>query len=156
MDGWARRGRRVTEEQLRRFERQIGFTLPEAYRGFLLEINGGEIAPRRAFTMRRHRRLAESTLATLHSLDDPDDARDLASQQRFPRPDDPPYGLRIGSDEAGRAVSLIMSGQRRGEVWMRMAVDPPEEPSCADWYQRRDAWKLGESFGSFMARLRPA
>lgn len=54
-------GPRVTEADVRRFEREFGHELPADYRAFLLEVNGGR-PPRshRVFRLRRRARQDES------------------------------------------------------------------------------------------------
>jgi hypothetical protein len=79
-----RRGHEVTLDAVRRLERQLGHELPEDYRRFLLEINGGLTArSHRTFVMERAGRRDETNLNTLFSLDDPDESRDLATWQRY-------------------------------------------------------------------------
>lgn len=152
-----RRGSVVTDADIRRFEHRIGHELPEDYRKFLLEVNGGRTAEAHCtFTMRKGGRIGETTLNALHSLDDPDPSHDLAAHQLFRREDYPTNGLRIGYDDCGWALVLILSGPHRGELWMLAIEDPPLEPDPrVDWFDRRDAWHVAYSFAEFMAGLRP-
>jgi hypothetical protein len=91
-----RRGHEISVDNVRRFERQLGTALPEDYREFLLDLNGGRTAQsHRAFVMQRAGRRDETTLDTLHSLDDPDEDHDLAARQLYGREDYPENGLRI-------------------------------------------------------------
>src|SRR4051812_36868739 len=77
-----RRGPQVTDAAIRRFEQGIGATLPDDYRTFLLEINGGRTArSHRRFRLRKH----DSVLNSLHSLDDPNERHDLATRQQYPK-----------------------------------------------------------------------
>jgi SMI1 / KNR4 family (SUKH-1) len=154
----ARRGPAVSDDAVRRIEQQLGHELPTDYRDFLLEVNGGRPArTHRAFMMQRagnHR--DETTLDTLHSLDDPDEDHDLAAHQLFRREDYPENGLRIGYDAFGSALVLILSGPHRGELWM---LDGDSRPTGSnprvEWFDRRDVWRLAGSFAEFMAGLRP-
>src|SRR3954447_18708815 len=93
----ARRGPAITIDAVRRFEEQLGHELPEDYRQFLLEVNGGRPArSHRTFVMlRASKHRDETTLDTLHSLEDPDEDHDLAAHQVFRREDYPEAGLRI-------------------------------------------------------------
>jgi hypothetical protein len=153
-----RRGPAITEASVRRFEHQIGHDLPEDYRRFLLEVNGGRTSEMHCtFVMQRGHRKDETTLNTLHSLDDSDEDHDLAAHQLFRREDYPENGLRIGYDDGGSALVLILSGPRRGELWMLDQVDPRPTGSNprVEWFDRRDVWRIAESFREFMDSLRP-
>ncbi len=153
-----RRGPVVTNADIRRFEHQINHELPEDYRRFLSEVNGGRTATTHCtFVMRRGNRKDETTLNTLHSLDDPDEDHDLAAHQLFRREDYPENGLRIGYDDGGSALVLLLSGPHRGELWMLYQVDPRPTSSNprVEWFDRRDVWKLADSFAEFMASLKP-
>jgi hypothetical protein len=155
----ARRGHEVTADAVQRFEQQLGHELPEDYRSFLLELNGGRPArSHRVFAIERAgKRRNKTSLDTLHSLDDPDEDHDLAAHQLFRREDYPANGLRIGYDAFGSALVLIFAGPHRGEVWMLDQGDP--RPTDAnprvEWFDRRDVWKLADSFAEFMSSLRP-
>lgn len=152
-----RRGPVVTEADIQRFEHQLHHELPEDYRRFLLDVNGGRTSTTHCtFVMRRGNRTDETTLNTLHSLDDPDEDHDLAAHQLFRREDYPENGLRIGYDDGGSAIVLILSGPHRGELWMLDQVDPRPTGSNprVEWFDRRDVWRLADSFAEFMAGLR--
>ena len=155
----ARRGHEVTVDAVRRFERHLGHDLPEDYRRFLLEVNGGRPArTHRTFVMQRaDRHHDETTLDTLHSLDDPDEDHDLAAHQLFRRQDYPENGLRIGYDAFGSTLVLILSGPHRGELWMLDQGDsrPTGSNPRVEWFDRRDVWKLADSFADFMTNLKP-
>ncbi len=161
MTSWppmARRGHEITVDNVRRFERQLGAALPEDYRAFLLELNGGRTArSHRAFVMQRAGRRDETTLDTLHSLDDPDEDHDLAARQLYSRDDYPENGLCIGDDAFGSAIVLILTGPHRGEVWMLDQVEgrPTGSNPRVEWFDRRDVWQLAGNFTEFMGSLRP-
>jgi cell wall assembly regulator SMI1 len=153
-------GPRVTEDDVRRFEREFGHELPADYRAFLLEVNGGH-APRShcVFTLRRRARQDESILRGLFSLNAPDDQDDLATAQKHYNPDVklPEGFLEIGYDGSGCPVVLPLVGQHRGEVWYFDIEDDSEDRPAdrVEWFDRRDVWKLADSFAEFMAGLRP-
>jgi hypothetical protein len=106
--------------------------------------------------MRRGERQTESTLNTLFSLDDPDESRDLATWQRYGE-DRLSGGLEIGADDGGSPIVLVLAGPHRSEVWVLDRVDsrPTGSNPRIDWFDRRDVWKLANSFAEFMAQLRP-
>jgi hypothetical protein len=153
-----RRGCEIAIANVLRFEQEIKVRLPDDYRRFLLEVNGGRTANTRCrFTMRRGEQIGKATLNTLHSLDDQsDDGFDLREQQLFRRYDYPENGLRIGY-ASGWALVLILSGPHRGELWILAIQDPPiEADQRVEWFDRPDAWKVADGFAEFMAGLRPS
>jgi hypothetical protein len=152
-----RRGPAVTEAAVHRFEQRLGHELPDDYRRFLLEVNGGRTAETHCrFTMHRATRRTETVLNALLSLDDPNESRDLATRQLYGE-DRLPGSLQIGSDDGGSRVVLVLSGPHRGEIWMLDRVDPRPSGSNprVDWFDRRDVWKLADSFAEFMTNLKP-
>jgi len=162
MSSWPpmeRRGPTATDADVRRFEQRLGSELPGDYRQFLLDINGGRTAETHCtFTMQRGTRRTEGSLNTLHSLGEPDSPRDLEAHQ-FPRREDyPENALRIGYDDGGSAIVLILSGPHRSELWLLDQSDPRSHGSNprVEWFDRRDVWKLADSFAEFMRGLMPA
>src|SRR5262249_27488695 len=134
-----RRGHEISVDNVRRFERQLGTALPEDYREFLLDLNGGRTPQsHRAFVMQRAGRRDETTLDTLHSLDDPDEDHDLAARQLYGREDYPKNGLRIGDDAFGSAIVLILTGPHSGELWMLDQVEgrPTGSNPRVEWFDR--------------------
>lgn len=154
-------GPRVADEEVRRFERALGRELPADYRAFLLDVNGG-YAPTThcVFTLRRGTHRDEAVLNSLYSLNAADESDDLATVQQ--RRLDPliklPDGvLEIGYDGFGSAIILPLVGEQRGEVWYYDNVDPRPTGSNprVEWFDRRDVWRLADSFAEFMSSLRP-
>ncbi len=150
----ARSGSAVTEDEVRAFEAKLGATLPDDYRTFLLEVNGGR-------TAKSHRTFPvdgdASILNSLVSLNDPDDARDLAERNKLIRDDLPPDLLLVGSDDGGARICLCIRGPHRGEVWYFDTNDARAEGANPRvlWHDRRDLAKLADSFRTFMSSLTP-
>jgi hypothetical protein len=109
------------------------------------------------FALRRRARQDKSVLNSLFSLNAPDD--DLATAQKhYSRDARLPDGfLEIGYDGMGGRIILPLVGQHRGEVWYLDTEDPRPTGSNprVEWFDRRDVWKLADSFAEFMAGLRP-
>lgn len=157
--GWPpleRRGPVVTEANVAAFERKLGANLPEEYRTFLLELNGGR-------THEDHARFAVGKrdgdeLSTLFSLDDPNETHDLEARGLFLRANGrvPRAVLPIGS-AGGGIVCLALEGAERGEVWYFDTLN--ERPDDANprvlWHDRRDFVRLAANFRDFMASLTP-
>src|SRR5512140_674235 len=149
-----RRGPEVTETEIAAFEAQFGATLPADYRAFLLEVNGGRTA--RSHTVFRIRH-DQTVLNTLHSLGESVEQRDLVTRWNRSRARLPKEVLRIGADDGGGTVVVVVSGPRRGQVWFLDGVDPRPEGSNprVEWFDRRDVSKIADSFREFMAGLGP-
>ncbi len=150
-------GPRVTADDVRRYERELGHEFPEDYRQFLVDVNGGQPSLERSvFHLRKDR----SILNNLLSLNDPDEGNDLATAQRLSecsRNDLPKEALTIGYDAGGSRILLILAGPHRGEVWFLDLGNPRTTGSNprGEWFDRRDAHKLANSFAEFMSSLKP-
>jgi hypothetical protein len=148
-----RRGPQVTDAQIRAFEQAFGYPLPDDYRQFLLDVNGGR-------TDRANREFAYGVVNRLFSLDDiDDDERDLATRANEERASLPSRDLLfIGHDDGGNSLLLALAGEHRGEVWY-MLTDDDARPDGANprvlWHDRRDMRKVADSFEQFMRALRP-
>ena len=144
------RGPVVTDADVAAFEKHIGHSLPEDYRRFLIEVNGG--------TLDTESNGYKYTVSLL-SLNDPDESNDLFSwdlreQKVWLRPS--PDLLHIGYD-LGAPIMIAIAGERRGEVWLERTWDPRPEGSNPRvlWFDRRDMKKLADSFEQFMGSLKP-
>jgi len=131
------RGPHVTDAAIVALETQLGTKLPDDYRVFLLEVNGGqtELSHTRFMLVTRKGRRDWTRLNSLNSLDDPDDQFNLATRwmsshhqflPAFPDippelPDLPPEVLPIGYDGFGGTVGLVVAGPHRGEMWSSTA-----------------------------------
>jgi hypothetical protein len=145
-------GPQVTEAQIQAFEQSYGHALPDDYRQFLLDVNGGR--PDRA-----HREFDQGVVNCLFGLDDTDDERDLADHANWTRPTLPsPDLLFIGHDDGGNQLLLALAGDHRGEVWYMLTGDdarPDDANPRVLWHDRRDLRKVADSFEQFMRSLRP-
>jgi cell wall assembly regulator SMI1 len=145
----------VTPAAVRDLEADLGVALPDDYRAFLLEVNGGQPKTHATFPLGRSR----STLNSLHSLNDPDDLFNLAEANATLRlgRELPADLLAIGADDGGAAICLCIRGEHRGEVWYFDTIDPRPEGANPRvlWHDRRDLRKLADSFRAFVASLTP-
>jgi hypothetical protein len=148
-----RRGPQVTDAQIRAFEQAFGHSLPDDYRQFLLDVNGGRLA-------KANCEFDQGVVNRLFSLDDTeDDSRDLATRANWERASLPsPDLLFIGHDDGGNSLLLALAGEHRGEVWFILTDDdarPDDANPRVAWHDRRDMRKLADSFEQFVRSLRP-
>ncbi len=148
-----RRGPQVTDAQIRAFEQAFGHPLPDDYRQFLLDVNGGRLD-------RANREFDQGVVNRLFSLEDTDDdSRDLATRANWSRPMLPsPDLLFIGHDDGSNRILLALAGEHRGEVWFMLTGDdarPDDANPRVLWHDRRDMRKLADSFEQFVRSLRP-
>ena len=147
------RGPQVTDAQIQAFEQSFGHRLPDDYRQFLLDMNGGQ--PDNAQC-----EFEQGVVNCLFSLDNADgESCDLATQANRARTSLPnPDLLYIGYDDCDGELLLVLAGSHRGEVW-RMLTGDDARPDDANprvlWHDRRDMRKLAGSFEQFMRSLRP-
>jgi SMI1 / KNR4 family (SUKH-1) len=147
------RGPQVTEAQIEAFERSYGHRLPDDYRQFLLDVNGGQ--PDKA-----HCDFDQGVVNCLFSLDDTEnDSCELATRAKRARASLPsPDLLFIGHDDGGARILLALAGEHRGEVWFMLTGDdarPDDANPRVLWHDRRDMQKLADSFEQFMRSLQP-
>jgi hypothetical protein len=146
-----RRGPQVTDAQIRAFEQAFGHPLPDDYRQFLLDVNGGRLD-------RANREFDQGVVNRLFSLEDTDDdSRDLATRANRERKSLPsPDLLFIGHDDGSNSLLLALAGEHRGEVWFMVDDERPEDANPRVlWHDRRDMRKVADSFEQFMRALRP-
>lgn len=147
----ARRGPPVGEAEILAFERQLDISLPDDYRRFLLEVNGGDLA-------NVNTRLSHHVINCLLSLADKENesyALEIAAD--WARPGLPhPDLLLIGFTDGGM-ILLAHRGSHRGEVWNLDTVDPRPEGANPRvlWHDQRDMTKLADSFEEFVRMLKP-
>lgn len=147
------RGPTVTEVDIAAFEDRFGQRIPDDYRRFLLEINGGRLAI-------ENTSLSFTNINMLYSLNDPDERHDLLTQamwyrsiSRWPSRD----LLSVGYDDGGAPILLALDVEHYGIVWFLNTHDPRPEGSNprVEWFKRRDMKKLANSFQEFMSSLKP-
>ncbi|HWO21739.1 MAG TPA: SMI1/KNR4 family protein [Kofleriaceae bacterium] len=144
-----RRGPAVHESDVAAFEGRLGHRLPDDYRRFLLEVNGG----RPDDTSCQYK---FGVINQFFSLNDPHTGRDLTAANK--RPAIPSRQLLyVGVDGMGTRFLVALAGDQRGQVWIQDMANP--RPDDANprvlWHDRRDLEKLADSFEELMRTLGP-
>jgi SMI1/KNR4 family protein SUKH-1 len=118
------RGPTVTDADVRKFEQRLVAELPEDYRRFLLDLNGGRTAETHCtFTMRRGARRAATVLNMLYSLNHPDESFDLATQQLYGEAEDRLRGgLEVGADDGADRSSWCWLGRTAARCGCSIAL----------------------------------
>jgi len=141
----------VGEADMAAFERQLDIALPDDYRRFLLEVNGGDPAD-------ANTRFSHYIINHLLSLaDKDDDSNDLEARNRWVRRVLPHSDLLMIGNTDGGMILLAVRGSHRGEVWNLDTVDPRPDGSNPRvlWHDQRDMTKLADSFEEFVRMLKP-
>jgi len=146
------RGPAVTGVDVDAFEKRFGVTLPEEYRRFLMEVNGGR-------TAKESREFDDGIVNTVLSLnaDEEHNYNDLVTSNERVRED---LGTNevivVAYDDGGARILLAVGGAHRGEVWVQYPdTRPGQSNPRVLWHDRRDFKKLADSFEQFLASLKP-
>jgi hypothetical protein len=142
----------ITDADVSAFEHQFKVSLPQDYRQFLLDVNGGR-------TSKDSRAFREGTLNGVLSLnaDEEHQFNDLASWNERVRHD---LGTNdvivVGYDDGGGRILLGVATEHRGEVWLQLHDERPDgsNPRVL-WHDRRDMKKVADTFEAFMQSLKP-
>lgn len=148
------RGPVVTESDVAAFEAAAGYRLPDAYRSFLLAVNGGRLSEEcREFSGPA----ASFVVNNLYSLNDPDESFCLDPKHTYTADVPSADLLSIGYDDAGNLILLGIRGPHAGEVWFQDRINGRPEGANPRvlWHDRRDMRKLADNFDEFIARLGP-
>ncbi len=125
-------GPKLRASQIKAMEAQLGCSLPEDYRSFLLRHNGG--TPKRKFFMYKPSAEYPSQVSRFYFIDkflaEPSSKAangSLSSQLYFHRNDDLLKDcLLIAEDEIADPILLGLKGRRRGKVMLQTIVEGAE------------------------------
>lgn len=109
-------GPELTEVQVREFELELGYALPETYREFLLAWNGGSPTPAHMRTPSFPGSSA-THVRVLYGLGRVSSAEDLRWCRRLWIQDCPKTLLSIGDDDGGSEFCLSLQGPDIGQVY---------------------------------------
>jgi SMI1 / KNR4 family (SUKH-1) len=140
----------VDEPAVAAFEQRLGYRLPDDYRRFLLETNGGR--PDDSCCQFRF-----GVVNQFYSLNAPGEEQDLDGVNGGVPKQPSRELLYAGYADGGTRILIALAGKHRGQVWLQDTVDP--RPDDANprvlWHDRRDMKKLADSFEEFVRTLGP-
>ncbi|HEV7369455.1 SMI1/KNR4 family protein [Arenibaculum sp.] len=134
----------LDEARLADFEADLGFTLPEDYRDFLLAHNGGTPVPSTFVSARE----GEDRIESLYGLHDGPDHLRLDEMWGIYRRRLPRGVLPVGDDPFGNAICIALAGRHRGRIYFWDHEREPED----DPFEALTA--LADGFTAFLASLR--
>lgn len=144
-----RRGPIIDESSIALFEHRLGHRLPDDYRRFLLEVNGG--TPDNSTC-----EFSLGAVTMFFSLCESDEDRDLEDANRWYVGPSREL-LFVAHDSSGANILVALAGEHRGQVWLQDTADPRPEGSNPRvlWHDRRDMEKVADSFAEFARQLGP-
>jgi SMI1-KNR4 cell-wall len=137
-------GRALTEEDVRSLEHEIGFSLPEDYRRFLLRYNGGIPRPG-AFRIRGMPGNPYGVIQVFFGIDRDIDSSNLKWNYEVFSQDGPADLLPVACTPSGDVICLTSSGQGAGSVVLWDYYNAPRDP-----LSREGMYQLADSFNQFV------
>ncbi|MBX3414199.1 MAG: ankyrin repeat domain-containing protein [Pirellulales bacterium] len=137
----------VSDKDIRDFEQKIGFTLPEDYRAFLLQRNGGWFCHDEVCPLKDPRGYQGEKLIDLDSLDSlSTDNVGLEYRRNNYGGQLPPDMLVIGTAAMGDGLVVPLTGKRRGAVLLF------DHEGSGEWNER--LYLIADSFETFMHSIK--
>jgi hypothetical protein len=139
----------IGESDIRAFEQAIGARLPDEYRNFLLERNGGKVKPPWFSIPNSNWRGNRGRVHYFFSICD-DSTLSLLDAWETHRGRVPDELLPVGTDPGGDLLCIGLCGENAGAMflWDRSDEVPDGEPP-----DYRNVFRLAPSFSSFMSSL---
>lgn len=123
----------ISEQDLEAFESELGTSLPNAYRAFLIENNGGYPTPRSCCV---DQPWGGTTVVAFRGIEAP------YPMTLYPEESEQlPGTLNIADDLGGNTICLGLHGEERGQIFF-WAHDEPEGAN--------NAWKIADNFDDFL------
>jgi hypothetical protein len=144
-------GPKLSEAELVKFEEQIGFTLPESYRNFLLVYNGGEPSPYFHKVPKWH--FQQSLVVEFKGIDPCSEYVDLGEAIELLQDRLPKGFIPIGGDPGGNYVLISLDGSTRGKIYFWDHEDEPEDctENLSDY---PNIYWLADDFKNFLNNLK--
>jgi len=132
------------------FENRLGHRLPDDYRRFILEVNGGILDD-------SCRQFSHGVVTQLFGIGEENEDGDLEDANRWFHVSPSRELLYAGHDSSGTNILVALVGEHRGQVWIQDTADPRPDGSNprVSWHDRRDMEKVADSFSEFLGQLKP-
>ena len=141
--------RPISEERLKAFENAIGTGLPEDYRQFLLENNGGTPKQGSHFSFVEHGKKTDSRLMYFYGLDRSRD-ENIEVQIKIRTGRMPREVIPIAADPFGNEVCLVIHGREAGVVYFWNHEEESEDEPTYD-----NMYRIAGSFTELLDGLHP-
>jgi hypothetical protein len=147
----SRTGIKISAEELKQFEHEIGYKLTESYRNFLLAYNGGEPEPYHFFIPSWH--YNASLIQELKGIDSESVDLDLRKIHDIKKDILPEGFIIIGSDPGGNQILIGLAGENRGKIYFWDHEQQPDDrlPALEDY---RNIHFVANSFEEFITSLK--
>jgi cell wall assembly regulator SMI1 len=143
-------GPELSESDVDRVEEQLGASLPDSYRAFLLKFNGGR-PDHYHFDVRGWRH--QTSLVNDFNGIVPGEYNDLVEHAEVLEDRVPSGFIPIADDPGGNAILLSLEGPTRGTVYFWDHEEEPDDPGEAlDDYP--NIYRLADDFETFLEGLK--
>lgn len=144
-------GPKLTEKELTKFEKQIGFALPTAYRKFIIVYNGGNPSPNYFTIPEWH--YQQSFVTEFKGIDPRSEYVDLVEAIELLEDRLPKRFIPIAGDPGGNYILLSLSGPTRGKIYFWDHENEPENytENLADY---PNIYWLADDFEDFLNNLK--
>ncbi|MDD2694297.1 MAG: SMI1/KNR4 family protein [Anaerolineales bacterium] len=137
----------ISEERLQAFEKQIGISLPQDYREFLKQCNGGTPKPNNFWISEEKYESSVYQFYGLHSGPRWLSIDCYISKERYGVPNGL---LPIGDDGVGNLICIGITAENFDDIFfIDHEIHPYNEPDSLN-----GIYKIAESFTEFLSRLR--
>lgn len=139
-------GPRISDLEIARLERKIGFRIPDEYRAFLMEHNGGRPTPK-FFSISACKEQTVGQILDFFGIGDPLESCRLDWNFDVFLGRMPPGLFPIACEDGGNIICLSLGGAGIGSVYY---WDHEEETSPPGY---GNVYKISDSFGQFLDDL---
>lgn len=141
----------TSESEINDFEQKWNINLPENYKNFLLENNGGRPAEDLTFPIKNDPPLNLGVINFFYGIN-AGEHNDLDKEMRVHEDRVPKGFVPIAGDPMGNEICLAVSGEHEGEVYFwehEEEAEDGEEPTMQNMYL------VANSFEEFLNNLKP-
>lgn len=142
----------ISEIDVVQFEKEIGYSLPEQHRNFLLEHNGGRPKDNYHFYVPTWQ-YNSSLIQKLKGIDPNAPGLDLRQAHEITGDILPEGSLIIGNDPGGNSILIGLNDLNRGKIFFWDHEKGPDA-RLSSWEEYKNLHFLANSFNEFFALLK--